>query len=366
MPFATRSGSEVALYNLICYAARKGWNVGVACRMKGELLEQFPPSVSVFVHETSSVFKRGSAALSRRLLGNEDGFLTRVHAKFRPDVWYVNTITQPWIVRQAETKGIRCVLHTYELEQRFAGISEHETSSLVTSPYLVIGCSQAACDVFRTLGRSERLEVSYANIDPASIKVDAEQSRELRQSLGIRRDTFLWTMAGQMEPNKNPLRFVELAHEMLKRDLDVHFLWIASGASGYGSYVKNKARELGLTGKVTFIEASGDDYYHWLNAADGVVVTSFKESFSLVAAEGAHLGKPVVSFDCGGVKEIVRDGMGVVIDSWNNADLISAMMAVMNGELFFDPKLAAKRVKEFFIEVQGERWMSLMREHFEG
>ena len=364
MPFATRSGSEVALHNLICYAARKGLTVAVACRSNGELLEQLPPSVPVFVHETSGIVRRSFASLSRRVQRDADGFPTLVHAKFKPDIWYVNTILQPWILSQAAKKGIPSVLHTYELEQVFARISEPETNILVTSPRLVVACSETARSVIHTLGRSERLEVNYPGIDPLSMKVETEKSRQLRKSLGIGDDTFLWIMAGTMDPNKNPLRFVELAGEMLSRDLDLHFLWVASGHNGYSAYVRSKARELGTSGKVTFVDASGADYYAWLNAADGAVITSFKESFSLVAAEAAHLGKPVVSFDSGGVKEIVREGMGKVIDSWNNADLISAMISIMNGELFFDPAIARARVQEFSIEVQGAQWLDIMRRHF--
>jgi hypothetical protein len=56
--------------------------------------------------------------------------------------------------------------------------------------------------------------------------------------------------------------------------------------------------------------------------------------------------------------------MGVVIDSWNNADMIRALGAVMNGETFFDPQISQERVKEFYIDVQGERWMDVMRKYF--
>jgi glycosyltransferase involved in cell wall biosynthesis len=171
-------------------------------------------------------------------------------------------------------------------------------------------------------------------------------------------------MAGTLDPNKNPLRFIEIARQMLKADLNVHFIWIGGGETGYGLYVKQKAREAGLAAKVSFLGEKTEDYYDWLNAANGLVVTSFKESFSIVSVEAAHLGKPIVSFDCGGVKEIVRDGMGAVIDSWNNADLIQTMVAVMKGEIFFDPQVSKERVREFFIDVQGERWVELMRKHF--
>jgi len=40
MPNGSRTGSTQALCNLIGYAAGKGWEMAVACRTGGELLEQ--------------------------------------------------------------------------------------------------------------------------------------------------------------------------------------------------------------------------------------------------------------------------------------------------------------------------------------
>jgi glycosyltransferase involved in cell wall biosynthesis len=363
LPLGARSGSEVALYNLICYAAGKGWDVGVACRVRGELLDQLPASVPVFIHETSSPLRRGYAAVSRRLLGETDGFPAQAHARFKPDVWYVNTITQPWIVKQAETKKIPCVLHTHELEQVLGQLTENDVSAMVNYPRLVVASSQAALNVFKTLGRHDRIELIYATIDPTNIQFDPNNRAALRQSLGIAGDTFVWTMVGSVDPNKNPLRFIEIAAEMLRAGLPVHFVWIGGG-DAYEIYVKKRIDELGLTDKVSFIGARSKDYYDWLNAADGLVITSHKESLSLVALEMSYLGKPVVSFPCGGVSEIIREGMGVVIDSWNNKDLIEAMVRAMRGEIFFDPQVGRERIKEFSIETQGPRWLELLQQTF--
>jgi glycosyltransferase involved in cell wall biosynthesis len=71
----------------------------------------------------------------------------------------------------------------------------------------------------------------------------------------------------------------------------------------------------------------------------------------------------VVSFDCGGVSEIVGRGMGVIVESWNNSDLIAAMARVMRREADFDAAVASARVEEFDIEVQGPRWERIVGEY---
>ncbi|HEX5707248.1 MAG TPA: glycosyltransferase [Pyrinomonadaceae bacterium] len=366
MPLAIRTGSEVALFNLICHAARAGrWQLGVVCPEEGELLKELPPQVRVFVYRQWSVLRRAYAGARRRLGGQgENRFFSAVHAEFRPDLWYVNTIVQPDVLRQAERHGVPSVLHTHELEQILDRLPESAAETLVRAPRLVVACSETARRVFKVLGRSEAIEVVYETIDPARIIWSEEASREVRRALGIGEETFVWAMTGTLDPNKNPARFVEVAAEMTRAGLDVHFLWVGRGGSAYAAYASERARSLGVDGRVSFVGERTRDYYDYLNAADGLCVTSFKESFSIVAAEAAHLGKPIVSFDCGGVSEIVREGMGAVVRSWNNSDLTAAMARVMRGEAGFDARTARERVREFYVETQGARWEEFVEQYF--
>lgn len=365
-PFAGRTGSEVALFNLVRRAAARGWEVGVVCRTLGAQLQELPPRVPVFVYQNWHRLWRAYADASRWFSPDADRFLSAAHDKFGPDVWYVNTVLLPEVVRQARLRNVPCVLHTHELEQELEGLTERDTETLVRYPRLVVACSEKARDVFRVLGRRDGLEVCYETIDPTRIIWNPERSREVRRTLGAREGTFVWAMSGWADPNKNTARFVEVAAEMLREGPDARFMWVGNVSGGYGLYVRGRARELGVAERVSFIGERAGDYYDYLNAADGLVVTSFKESFSIAAAEAAYLGKPVVSFDCGGISEVIREGMGVVLDSWNTPDLVGAMRAVMRDGVGFDPKASRERVREFYVDVQGARWEDFMRQYFEG
>lgn len=366
MPLAGRTGSEVALFNLILRAAARGWEVGVACPTRGELLGELPPRVPVYVREEWGTLRRVYASARRRLGDSGDKFLTWAHAEFRPEVWYVNTIIQPGVIREAEAAGVPCVLHVHELEQIFDRVAPDAAEAMMRYPRLVVACSETAREVCRVMGREGALEVCYETIDPRQINWTEEGARRVRASLGAGPQTFVWAMTGTLDPNKNPLRFAECAAALAAEGEDVRFLWAGKSEMAYGLYVRRKVEEMGLDGRVHFVGERTHDYYDHLAAADGLCVTSFKESFSLAAAEAAHLGKPVVSFNCGGVAEIVREGMGVVIDSWNTSDLVSAMRAVMRGEVGFDAARSRERVREFYVDVQGARWENFLRQHFGG
>lgn len=364
MNTAGLTGSEVALHNFIWHAARSGWEMAVACEFDGELLGRMPPGVQTFTYGYRAqslgrrLYKRARRMVSRA--GNVTP-VESIHKQFRPDVWYINTCSQAHLVRQAERNGIPCILHTHELAQMLWHVSESDARLMAEYPALVIACSENARKVFSVLGRESDIEVCYENIDSRKVVWSEERAREIRRELGVGEKTFVWAMSGSLDTNKNPLRFVEIAAEALKAGLDAHFVWIGGSPSGYSLYARQRAEELGVAHKVAWVGQRSTDYYDYLYAADGLLLTSYNESFSIVTVEAAYLGKPVVSFNCGGVREILREGMGAVVDSWNNSDLIAAMAAVMRGETPFDPRAARRRAMEFDITVQGERWERIVR-----
>ena len=362
-----RTGSELALYNLVEHAAGAGWEVGVACRRDGPLLKQMPHGVRTYIlNRQPGRLRRVYNRLSRVPAHDPEGGLMEVHEEFAPDAWYLNTLPEARLLRRARANNIPCVLHSHEMEHMLFINSGDEAELMVEYPKLVIAGSRAAADVLRTLGRRRGLEICYATINPEKIRLEAGKSAAIRRGLGIADGTFVWAMAGTLDPNKNPVRFAEVAHDMLRQGHDVHFLWVGGGDSGYARYARKRAEELGLGGRLSWLGHRSDDYYDCLNAAGGFLLTSSRESFSLVSAEAAYMGKPVVSFDSGGVREIIREGMGVVVDSWNNSDLIRAMLGVMRNEVGFDADAARERVKEFYVSAQAPRWEKIVREHLAG
>lgn len=363
-----RTGSEIALYNIIRHANRTEFEMAVAAGGEGELLKELPADVPYSIYadnESPSLLSRAKRR-ARRLVSREpEEWLAEYARNYEGYIWYVNSIVQPWVVRQARRFGVDCAVQSNEMEHMFWHLQDQDARDLIEYPRLVLANSESARKVLWQLGRKERLEVNFTSVDLSRVVASQKRARAIRAELGIREGTFVWAMAGSVDSNKNPVLFTELAHELSQRGHQVHFLWLVGGEErGYQRYVEGVAESLNLAGKVTFVRPPTGDYYEYLNSSDGLVVTSTRESFSMVTVEAAYLGKIVVAFNCGGVKEIVRDGMGAVVDLWNRADLIAAMEAAMTGRLAFDPNVARARLAEFDAPVQARRWEQLMRDHF--
>ena len=369
-PSFARTGSEIALFNMICNADRREMKMAVAAGADGELLNHLPNDVPRFNYNASRTPSR-RAALKRKVLRRfsrdlpSDEWLADVARDYAGYVWYLNTICQPHVLRQARKFGVTCVVHSHELEQMLTNLEEHEIADLVEYPRLLVACSSACERVLRHLGRTGDLEIVNEPVDLKRIVTSVEGTNEARRKLSVGNDVFVWAMSGTLDPNKNPLLFMQVAKEMVDRKFKTHFVWIGGGAGrGYRLFVEGVSK-LNEAGNVSWVGARTDDYYDYLNAADGFVLTSSRDSFPLTMIEAAALGKPIVSFNSGGVKEFVLPGMGMVIDSWGPQDLTQAMMGIMRGEIAFDPELARSQAKKFDAPLQAKQWQGVMRDFFD-
>lgn len=341
--------------------------MAVACGATGGLCKTFPRDVRVFNYSHALSF--GDRAFKNDSLGlwftNRafNGIIRLIHERVRPDAWYVNSIVQPNVLALARELRIPCILHTHELELMLSLLKPRDIECLINYPKLIIAGSQSAAEVMRVLGRRENLEVCYEPIDISRIKIDPQKSMAIRQDLRIPPDAFIWAMSGTRDPNKNPVGFVRIASELLKKEPNTYFLWIGGADTGYSLYAGALAKNLNVDDKISWIPERNEDYFDYLNVTDGFVLTSFKESLSMVTLEAAALGKPFVSFNSGGPTEIFRDGMGVIVNSWNEQDMIAAMLQVMRGDIYVNADISRARASEFDISVTVKQWERIIRKY---
>lgn len=362
-PFSRKNGAETALYNIIRNSQHI--DAAIASGQKGELLDLVPKQIPIRIYNRYGIYHRVRFKVHRRLTG--ENYVFRSLAKeFKGHIWYVNTILQAEVIRHARKFGVPCVVHLHEMEQTFAALREDEAHDLVTYPDLIIACSECVASRLRTLGRAENLEVLHEPVVIDDINSSEEGREKVRNLLGVSPNTFVWAMAGYIDPNKNASLFVDLARYMLDKEIDSHFVWIGGSGTGYETYVRNKSVEIRVANRVTWAGVRDEDYYDYLNAADGFVLTSTRDSFPLVMVEAAALCKPIVAFNSGGVSEFVKPGMGRVVDSWNLADLADAMISVMTGKIEIDRNSLRRQAEKLDVSVQVERWEGILRKYVGG
>ena len=363
------TGAETTLLNLINNLDRSKFQpLGIVCRFSGQLESQYPSDIPIYSWEKYqnkliALFSLAKAKLSG--INYYENFLDEIHKSLKPDVWYINSIMQPEAINYVQKQQIPCLVHCHEVEQMLERIEQSDVERLVNYPLGIIACSHTSAQMLKILGRTNNLEVCFPCLDTQKIIIDQKQASKIRELLKINDKTFVWGMSGSTDYNKNPVRFVEIARELNVQYPDTHFIWLGNNPnSGLDTYAKRYAKYIKIDHKITWTGVlNGRDYYDYLQVVDGFILTSSKESFSIVTMEALYLGKPVISFDCGGTREIIQDGMGHIVKSGDISDIVKAMTMVMSQPENYQFTVA-NLLNTYNLSEQTQKWNQILTKYF--
>jgi len=124
---------------------------------------------------------------------------------------------------------------------------------------------------------------------------------ENKKSLGVEPDIPLVTMIGCLKPQKAPLDYLEVAHQVLQ-EREAHFILVGDGA--LREKVEKKAVQLGLGARFKLL-GWRRDISEILAATDIFVLTSLWEGLPRVLPQAMAMGIPIVATDVDGTPEAV-------------------------------------------------------------
>lgn len=367
-PNMNRTGSEIVLFNLLGKLGGQFKPVVIA-KYRGVLLGLLPSYIKWKVLYKKPVkFNLPFKSYTLTKLSENYYSKTVFYIKTlmcRNALWYVNTIILPEVIEFAEKHRIKVIAHIHEREDFFERLSTADREKIIRYPFLIIANSKITAKVLSDYGRKDRIEICYPSIKTKDVIKDRSAYTNFRKKLGIGDDIFLWVMSGSMDENKNPYLFIDIAFEVLKTYPNALFMWIGATENELLEQCKRKAIGLGLEGKIIWIGNLGADYYNYFNCANGFVLTSLKESFSLVVLEALLLELPVVTSDCGGVREILEDDIGQIIKQQNTATLMAqAMVNYMSGKTTFNVYRGKQRAEKFDIEIVAAKWNQILTNYY--
>ena len=353
----------MVLWYLLRGLNKEAFQATLFCRHHGELLAAMPDAVPAYSFTPASTpWERITERVGRRFRSASlyEDRIVRLHERFRPDLWYLNTLLMPELSPLARKLNVPFVIHAHEMPMVYSEVTKDELKGMIEGAALTIACSQAVLEALTVLD-AKGLELQYECVDLRRVKADPGRATALRRALGVADGDYVWGMSGRFEYRKGADLFLELARSFGRGG--VHFLWIGSRPDKGFDYFVEKAIEYHGLKNIHLVGKQTDNYYNYLSCVDGFLLTSREDPFPLVMIEAAALGKPIVSFNSGGVKEFVRPGMGAVTDSWNLSDLGEAMTGVMEGKTAFDPGVSRKRAEGFDVSTQVKHWEALLQKH---
>jgi glycosyltransferase involved in cell wall biosynthesis len=361
-PTLQKTGSELVLFNLLNYLPDH-FNATVVCKFRGELYYTLPKKIKKdyifkFQYPTTLIYKIYYKLFKARILK------TKLN-KYKNSVWYINTIVLPDIIEFAVKNNIRVIVHVHELQQMYSVLSQEQLKQLISYPELIIANSNASKSVLDGFKASSDIKVCYPAIATQNFNYNSNAYKAYRKKINIDDSTFVWTMVGSIDENKNPKLFIDIALELKKENGDFKLLWIGSSSLGQAGEMEylNYAKEKGVSDFIIWKTNVNDDYLNYFNCADGFVLTSNLESFSLVTLEALLLGLPVVANNCVGVNEILNGEYGKVIDNCDALKMSEEMRSIMDQTKTRDSQIGRSLAEKFDIMIWQKVWVDMLNEY---
>lgn len=165
-------------------------------------------------------------------------------------------------------------------------------------------CKESFVSMF---GNQPEVEVVHNVID------DEEILEKARQSLpsGVKKRKFTLCTLGRFSPQKNYIRLLKTAYQLHEEGYDFD-LWVL-GDGEQRPLIEGFINEHHMDPYVTLFGFQKNPY-PFIKEADWLVCSSNFEGFSTFISEGLILGKPIITTDCSGMRDLLENSeYGIVV-----------------------------------------------------
>ena len=144
---------------------------------------------------------------------------------------------------------------------------------------------------------------------------------------GVRKRRFTLCTVGRLSAPKNYIRLLSTVHRLHEEGYDFD-LWMV-GDGELREQIEKFIREQGMTSYVELFGLQKNPYPYMKNA-DLLVCSSDYEGFSTFVSEGLILGKPIITTDCSGMKELLGDSEYGIIVPNNDEAFYSGLKSMLS------------------------------------
>lgn len=213
----------------------------------------------------------------------------------------------------------------------------------------ILCVSQSVADAFnKKFNLKKKATVQYNPVDKESILLKSTQN------VNIHKDRITMVTVGRLVNQKGYDRLIKVC-KRLKDDGFNFYLWIL-GEGEQRSILEKYIKDNCLEDMVKLMGFQSNPY-PFVRMADFFVCSSRAEGFSTVATEAIILGKPVITTNCAGMRELLGENKyGIIVD--NNCEaLYLALKDVLTdkGLLKSLEYKANKRSKDFNIKTSIDK-----------
>ncbi len=205
--------------------------------------------------------------------------------------------------------------------------------SLVTARLadkIITVSKEIASDLIKTQRVSpNKIKVIYNGIDPGKFSRQTDEKRSIRKEFKLGKCQLVGIIA-RINIQKSHQYFLEAVSYIVKIMPQVKFLIVGDGP--LKADMEKLAKKLGIDSWVIFT-GYRTDISQIISELDIIVLSSLTEGLPVVFLEAMAMSKPVVSFNVGGVSELVIDGQtGILVPLKDSSGLAKAIIKLLKNK----------------------------------
>ncbi len=186
------------------------------------------------------------------------------------------------------------------------------------------------------VGRPEQYSTVYSGMDVESFLNPPRSREDVRRELGLTDSQVAFGTVARLFERKGHDDIMAVAPRVLAENPEVRFVFVGDGI--LRDRLKGDAERLGIAHAVLFTGlAAPDRIPELLGAIDAVVHPSIREGLARVLPQALLVGRPVISYDIDGAKEVVRPETGILLGLRDLDGLGSAILKLAD-----DPTLRGR------------------------
>jgi glycosyltransferase involved in cell wall biosynthesis len=183
------------------------------------------------------------------------------------------------------------------------------------------------------VGRPGQYQTVYSGMDVESFLNPPRSREEVRRELGLAPTDLAFGTVARLFENKGHDDILAIAPGVLAANPDVRFVFVGDGI--YRDRLIAATEQMGLRGAFRFVGLVPPGRIPELLAAmDAVVHPSLREGLARVLPQALLVGRPVVSYDVDGAREVVLPETGILLRPRDLEGLSAAIL-----RLAADPSL---------------------------
>jgi glycosyltransferase involved in cell wall biosynthesis len=258
--------------------------------------------------------------------------------RLRPDIVHTHSAKAGILGRWAAfLAGVKIIIHTlhglsfYPYQNKLVNqlyIAAEKAAAWITTGFISVADAMTAQSLKAGISRPEKYITIYSALELEKF-TPQEPDNRVKQRLGLENRRVVGTIA-RLFPLKGHEYIIRMAAQIIRDAPEVKFLFVGDGS--LSEQLKNEVNGRGLTDWFVFAGLVPPERIpSMLQAIDVLAHPSLREGLARTIPQSFAMGKPVVSFDVDGARELVINGQtGFLIPAPASARQTSESLDLMS------------------------------------